>query len=108
MSTLQSIVQRAKNAPATIALSEGTDERIVAAAVRAAADGIAKIALIGPTYDVNALLSAAGKIKLKQEVGVYQFFTADELERLAFEAGFSDISTCRSLGGQANVLRVVK
>lgn len=58
--------------------------------------------------DANRLLSAAGKIKLKRDTGVYSFFSETELERLAFDAGFTDISSCRSLGNQANIIRVVK
>jgi ubiquinone/menaquinone biosynthesis C-methylase UbiE len=58
--------------------------------------------------DANRLLSAAGKIKLKKDAGVYNFFSEAELERLVFEAGFTDISSCRSLGNQVNVIRVVK
>ena len=58
--------------------------------------------------DANRLLSAAGKIKLKRDTGIYSFFSEAELERLAFDAGFTDISSCRSLGNQANVIRVVK
>ena len=58
--------------------------------------------------DANRLLSAAGKIKLKKDTGVYSFFSEAELERLAFDAGFSKITSCRSFGNQANVIRVVK
>lgn len=56
----------------------------------------------------NRLLSAAGKIKLKKDSGIYNFFSSEELERLAFEAGFKDITSSRSLGNQANLIRVVK
>lgn len=58
--------------------------------------------------DANRLLSAAGKIKLKKDTGIYNFFDENELERLAFEAGFNEIRGCRSFGNQANVIRVVK
>ncbi|MEM1223230.1 MAG: methyltransferase domain-containing protein, partial [Verrucomicrobiota bacterium] len=58
--------------------------------------------------DAKVLLSAAGKIKLKQDSGVYSFFTLEELERFAFEAGFSKISGFRTFGDQANLIRVVK
>ena len=58
--------------------------------------------------DANRLLSAAGKIKLKRDTGIYNFFSEVELERLAFDAGFTDIRSFRSLGNQANAIRVVK
>ena len=58
--------------------------------------------------EANRLLSAAGKIKLKKDTGLYNFFSAAELERLAFDAGFTDITSSRSLGNQVNVIRVVK
>ncbi len=47
MSTLQKILSRARSRPATIALSEGTDPRIVDAGLRAARDGLARIILVG-------------------------------------------------------------
>lgn len=58
--------------------------------------------------EARVLLSAAGEIKLKQEAGTYQFYEKLELERLAFDAGFSEIKSYRSFGGQANVVRVSK
>jgi SAM-dependent methyltransferase/pimeloyl-ACP methyl ester carboxylesterase len=58
--------------------------------------------------DAKMLLSAAGKIKVKRDVGVYNFFTGKELTELAIAAGFSDIKVCRSFGNQANVIRVVR
>ncbi|MGJ8652228.1 MAG: methyltransferase domain-containing protein [Opitutaceae bacterium] len=58
--------------------------------------------------EARVLLSAAGEIKLKQEAGTYQFFEKNELERLAFDAGFAKITSCRSFGDQANVVRIVK
>lgn len=58
--------------------------------------------------DANRLLSAAGKIKLKKDSGVYNFFSETELERMAYKAGFKELRSSRSLGNQANVVRVVK
>lgn len=58
--------------------------------------------------DANRLLSAAGKIKLKKDSGIYNFFSASELLSLASAAGFKEMSSSRSLGNQANVIRVVK
>ncbi len=60
MSTLQKILSQAKTRPATIALSEGTDARIVEAAVHAAREGIAKIILVGPHGEVSDKLGQAG------------------------------------------------
>ncbi|MEO0508762.1 MAG: methyltransferase domain-containing protein [Verrucomicrobiota bacterium] len=56
----------------------------------------------------RALLSAAGKIKLKKDSGIYHFFSRADLQRAAFDAGFTDISAHRSFGNQANVVRLVK
>ncbi|HAV14069.1 MAG TPA: hypothetical protein DCX06_11355 [Opitutae bacterium] len=58
--------------------------------------------------DAADLLSAAGRIKLKKDAGVYAFFDFEELEYLARKAGFSKVNCVRSFGGQANVIRVVK
>ncbi len=58
--------------------------------------------------EANSLLSAAGKIKLKKDTGVYHFFSEEELECLALGSGFTDIRSCRSFGNQANVVRIVK
>jgi len=58
--------------------------------------------------DATKLLSAAGRIKMKKDLGIYNFFTGEELERLAFDAGFTNIRSSRSFGNQANVVRVVK
>ncbi|PXA04774.1 hypothetical protein DDZ13_06290 [Coraliomargarita sinensis] len=54
------------------------------------------------------LLSSAGRIKTKQEVGVYKFYEAAELERLAFDAGFTDIKSMSCFGNQANLIRISK
>ena len=58
--------------------------------------------------DAKVLLSAAGRIKVKKDVGVYRFFTCLELKSLAVDAGFKDIKVCRSFGNQVNVMRVVR
>lgn len=58
--------------------------------------------------DANRLLSAAGKIKLKRDSGVYQFFDEEGLLELGMQAGFGQLSVSRSLGDQANVIRVAK
>tara|TARA_B110000008_G_scaffold29673_1_gene26555 strand:- start:1027 stop:2052 length:1026 start_codon:yes stop_codon:yes gene_type:complete len=54
------VVKLASAARPIIALSEGTDPRVVAGAVAAQSAGIADIVLIGPRSDVHRVLSAAG------------------------------------------------
>lgn len=54
------------------------------------------------------LLRAAGKIRLKEEVGHYAFFTDTELATLAQEAGFNVRETFSSLGNQAVVIKAQK
>lgn len=58
--------------------------------------------------DASVLLSAAGRIKLKEDTGVYQFFEFEELEQFAALSGFEDTQSCRSFGNQANLIRLVK
>ena len=60
MSVLDNLQTRAAKSPARIVLSEGHDPRIVAAAVSAAAAGIATIILVGPTADITKQLSDIG------------------------------------------------
>jgi len=58
--------------------------------------------------DVDAarnLLRAAGKIKLKEEIGYYTFYTQAELAGLAIDAGFNVVETHLSLGEQAVVIK---
>lgn len=47
MKALNQIIQRAKEHPKSIVLAEGTDPRILEAAIRAANDGMARITLLG-------------------------------------------------------------
>lgn len=54
------------------------------------------------------LLRAAGKIRLKEEVGHYAFFSDDELAALAREAGFGVRESFHSLGNQAVVVKAQK
>lgn len=54
------------------------------------------------------LLRAAGKIRLKEEVGHYAFFSDDELVALATEAGFTVRESFHSLGNQAVVVKAQK
>lgn len=56
--------------------------------------------------DARSLLGAAGKIRHKEQLGIYGFFSMDELQELAEEAGFETHSTHRSLSNQANVIRL--
>jgi ubiquinone/menaquinone biosynthesis C-methylase UbiE/pimeloyl-ACP methyl ester carboxylesterase len=54
------------------------------------------------------LLRAAGKIRLKEEVGHYAFFSDEELAALAAEAGFAVRESFHSLGNQAVVVKAQK
>lgn len=54
------------------------------------------------------LLRAAGKIRMKEEVGHYAFFSDAELAALAAEAGFEVCERFHSLGNQAVVVKAQK
>ena len=54
------------------------------------------------------LLRAAGKIRLKEEIGHYAFFSDNELAALAGEAGFTVTENFISLGNQAVVIKAQK
>ncbi|MDP1578768.1 MAG: methyltransferase domain-containing protein [Candidatus Didemnitutus sp.] len=54
------------------------------------------------------LLRAAGKIRQKEEVGHYAFFSDTELAALATEAGFTVSQNFHSLGNQAVVIKAQK
>ncbi|MEO6992614.1 MAG: methyltransferase domain-containing protein [Lacunisphaera sp.] len=54
------------------------------------------------------LLRAAGRIRLKEEIGHYAFFSDSELSALATDAGFTVKETFHSLGGQAIVIKAQK
>lgn len=54
------------------------------------------------------LLRAAGKIRLKEEVGHYAFFSDTELATLAAESGFAVRESFHSLGNQAVVVKAQK
>ena len=58
--------------------------------------------------EARKLLSNAGRIKVKEAHGVYEFFSEDALVKLLNIAGVSEIETFRSLGDQANVAVGVK
>ncbi|MFQ5567433.1 MAG: phosphate acetyltransferase [Paracoccaceae bacterium] len=60
MSALDDLVDAARAVPQRIVLAEGEDARIVAGAVRAARDGVARITLIGRPGRVRALLADQG------------------------------------------------
>jgi SAM-dependent methyltransferase/pimeloyl-ACP methyl ester carboxylesterase len=54
------------------------------------------------------LLRAAGKIKLKEEIGHYAFFSENELAGMVIDAGFNVSETHLSLGEQAAVVKAGK
>ena len=49
------------------------------------------------------LLSNAGRIKVKEAHGVYEFFSEAALRKLLKTTGLTEVETFRSLGNQANV-----
>ncbi|MFA5057743.1 MAG: methyltransferase domain-containing protein [Opitutaceae bacterium] len=54
------------------------------------------------------LLRAAGKIKLKEEIGYYTFFSQTELAALVMDVGFNVLESHLSLGEQAVVIKAGK
>lgn len=54
------------------------------------------------------LLCAAGSIRMKEEVGVFQFFDADELVAMATAAGFRRCASFVGFGDQAIIVRAEK
>lgn len=49
------------------------------------------------------LLGNAGRIRVKEAQGIYEFFSEDALRDLLSQAGVTDVETYRALGNQANV-----
>jgi SAM-dependent methyltransferase/alpha-beta hydrolase superfamily lysophospholipase len=58
--------------------------------------------------DAQKLLGAAGQIKLKEQSGIYGFYSEEELVEIVKKAGFTEYELFRSLGDQANLIRVKK
>ncbi len=58
--------------------------------------------------EAQQLLGAAGRIKVKEQCGIYGFYSEQELISIVEEAGFTVFDTLRALGNQANVIRVTK
>jgi len=54
------------------------------------------------------LLSNAGRIKVKEAHGVYEFFSEAALRKLLKATGLKEVETFRSLGNQANVAAGLK
>jgi phosphate acetyltransferase len=61
MSVLRDLRSRAAARPAHIVMSEGQDPRVLAGAVAAVQQGIARVTLVGPHDELAAALVAAGK-----------------------------------------------
>ncbi|MBX3727662.1 MAG: phosphate acetyltransferase [Candidatus Sumerlaeia bacterium] len=59
MSLIEQFIQRAKQAPKRVVLPEGDDERMIQAAVRLVAEGIAKPIVLGAEEEVRALAGGA-------------------------------------------------
>lgn len=53
--------------------------------------------------EAQKLLSNAGRIKLKEAKGIYEFFSEESLSDMLKAAGIRDVETFRSFGNQANV-----
>ena len=53
MKALNNIIEKARHNPRRIVLCEGQDERVLTAAVKAAADGIARPVLVGSADDIK-------------------------------------------------------
>lgn len=62
----------------------------------------------GEADAAQRLLGAAGKIKLKEQSGIYGFYSEGELVRFSRAVGFVEYDCFRSLGDQANVIRITK
>ncbi len=60
MKLLEDLAAAARSSPKRIALSEGGDPRVISAAIRAEADGIARIVLVGSRPAVNTALIEQG------------------------------------------------
>lgn len=60
MNILRDIRERAAARPTHIVLSEGHDPRVVAAAITATTDALARITLVGPRAEISAQLAQAG------------------------------------------------
>lgn len=58
MSILDQLVERARQRPAHVTLCEGDDVRVLAAAVRAAKEGIARITVVGKAQDIERCAAA--------------------------------------------------
>jgi isopropylmalate/homocitrate/citramalate synthase len=54
------------------------------------------------------LLRAAGKIKVKEELGYYTFFSGEEMAEAMKAAGFKNIEATMSFGNQATVVAAEK
>jgi SAM-dependent methyltransferase len=53
--------------------------------------------------EAQKLLSNAGRIKLKEAKGIYEFFSEESLSDMLKDAGIRDVETFRSFGNQANL-----
>ncbi|AKC83071.1 hypothetical protein IMCC26134_10295 [Verrucomicrobia bacterium IMCC26134] len=54
------------------------------------------------------LLTAAGKIKFKEELGIYKFYSTEELSELLIDCGFIKLKALSSFGNQANIILAEK
>lgn len=83
MKPLEKIIDRARQRPCRIVLSEGDDPRIVAGAIRADAEGIARIMLLGDEVRMAGVISGQG--------GDPRRFGIEDPARSGLTAGYAEI-----------------
>jgi len=62
----------------------------------------------GEIESARELLRAAGAIKVREEQGYYEFFSAEQLTAMLEGSGFRQVQCFASLGNQANVVAGIK
>ena len=81
MKALHRIIEQARATPRRIALSEGEDARVLAAAARAAREGIAQVTLVGSRSEIEAAAAREG-IELDR-IDIFDPATRAAMPRLA-------------------------
>ena len=81
MNSINEMFERAKSSPKHIVLAEGTDQRIIDAAIKAVNKKIAKITLLGDEKTIRSLLSKSGdthqEILVINPILSYEMFLED-------------------------------
>ena len=86
MKPLDRIIETARRAPKRIVLAEGEDPRIIAAACRARAEGIAEIALVGNAEVIGRRIAEAGGTAKEFRIEAPLFSPLTERFAAAFHA----------------------